>query len=371
VRSWSLAFAVVGLASVAAVIAATVDGCALPSFTLVPPAPDAGHDAGRPEPAGCVIATYPDPPGGTDDGTAIPMVFAIHSIDMGDNGDTPGYDLDYFCTCIDDGGPSCAGASPQISTYCDAPGGVDNQAAKLFQLIELGFGPATFGSEFFSTEAGGGAWSLLIRLDGYNGMPDDPSVTVALFPSHGLGSVPKWDGTDVWPVMPASVGDGGTSTPLFTSDGAYVSQGVLVATLPTTQITLAGSGPDTITVQLSAGVLTGKLTAVNGLWSLKGGVLAARWPIKQIFASLSSYRDNDGNPICTDQSVVYGDAKSVICSDLDILVDGTQPKSAPCDALSIGLGFEADPALLGGVSDAGALTDGCSAATDPANDSCP
>jgi hypothetical protein len=371
VRPSSLAFAALSALSCLAALAALANGCALPSFTLAPPVVDAGH-AAETGPPGCMRATYPDPPGGMDDGTALPgLVFAVHSIDMGDNGDTPGYDLDNVCTCFDDAGPSCTGRSPQLSTYCDATGGVDNQAAKLFELIELPLTSALFGSDYFSAKASEGVWSLLIQVVGYNGMPDDPQVQVALFPSSGLGGpTPAWNGDDVWLISGQSVGDGGVSTPLFTSNGGYVAGGVLVATLPTTEVTLAGASSETITVRLSAGVLTAQITQVGGMWALKSGIISARWALADVFKSLSSYRDNNGKPICTDSGYSYSVAKSTICNDADILVDGTQPKSAPCDALSIGLGFTADPAVIGPIADAGAVTDGCPPATDPANDSC-
>ncbi len=331
---------------------------------------DASSEEAGP-PSGCGGPTYPDPPGGTDSTMTIPgLVFALRTIDLGDMGDTPGYDLDDVCTCTDDAGPSCVGASPQPSTYCDAPGGVDDQAAKLFQLIELPVGSGSFGSAYFSAKANEGAWSLLVRLDGYSGMPDDPAVQVSLYDSAGL-LAPKWQGADAWPVTPGSVFvDAGVVSPRFTSSGAYVAGSVLVATLPTCVLTLRGGGVDQITIQLSAGVLTGKLVQMGGAWSLEDGVLAARWSLTDVFRSLSSYRDNNGQPICTN-ATTYSIAKGVICSDADILVDGTQPKSAACDALSFGLGFTADPALVGPVGAAGATPDGCSPASDPALDSCP
>ena len=240
-RPSSLALAALSLLSGAAVLAAAIEGCALPGFTLELK-PDAGPDATAPEtgPPGCVRATYPDPPGGGGDGGAsLPtaLVFALHSIDLGDGATVPGYDLDNVCTCLFDAGPSCVGRSPQASTYCDVPAGsanqgIDNQAAKLFQLIELPVGPSVFSSSVFSLQADAGHWSLLIRLEGYNGLMDDPQVDLALFPAGGLGKKPGWDGSDVWPVVSTSV-DGGTSNPKYRSNGAYVSQGTLVATLPT------------------------------------------------------------------------------------------------------------------------------------------
>jgi hypothetical protein len=380
VRPSPLVLAAAALTSGAALIAVAAEGCALPSFSLVIP-PEAGPDTGAPEggpPMVCNRATYPDPPGGMDDGTAIPtLVFALHSIDLGDTGATPGYDLDNVCTCAYDAGPSCSGASAQLTTYCDLPSGsgntgIDNQAAKLFQLIELPVGQSVFGSSVFSLQADSGSWSMLFRIEGYNGMPNDPVVDVSLFPSSGLGGkTPAWDGNDVWNIVGTSVGDAGLASPRFHSNGAYVSQGTLVATMPTTQMTIHGGGLDVISIQLTAGVLTADLVQVNGLWHLKNGVIAARWALADVFKDIASYRDNNGVPICTNQIPTYTFAKSAICQDADILVDGTQPKSAPCDALSIGLGFTADPAVLGNIVDAGALTDGCPAANDPANDSCP
>jgi hypothetical protein len=334
---------------------------------------DAGSDgAVEAGPSGCISATYPDPPGGVDDGSSIPgLVFAVHSIDLGDKGSTPGFDLDHVCTCFDDAGPSCVGTATLASTYCDQPPntGVDNQAAKLFQLFKLA--NAEFGSDFFSAQANNGAWSMLIKVDGYNGMPDDPKVEVAIYASKGLsGKMPKWDGSDVWPVTPQSVRDGGVSDPAFVSNGAYVAGGVLVATMPTTQITLAGSTTDTITVQFTAGVITAEMVAMGTTWKLVNGVISARWATKDVFAAIASYRDNNGKPFCTDQ-LVWGTVHSTICNDADILVDGTQPKSAPCDALSVGLGFNADPVGLGGVSDAGVDSPGCPPATDPTTAKCP
>jgi hypothetical protein len=380
VRPRSVALAALALASVAAASSALLDGCALPSFTLQEQQmmkPDAAPDVGRdvemmPEtgpPSGCVSATYPDPPGGTDDGTTVgTLVFALHSVDLGDLGSTPGYDLDNTCTCLFDGGPSCVGSSPQLVTYCDGPGGIDNQALKLFDLIQVSTGVGVFGSAVFSTQANAGRWSLLIRLDGWNGKPNDPQVKVALFPSSGTPTMPLWMGGDTWRVSASSVGDAGIADPLYVSDGAYVSNGVLVGSMPTGEVTLQGGASATITVRLSAGVLTGTLTG-DGPYSLRGGIFAGRWALKDVFKAISSYRNDQGAPICTSDAT-YSFAKGAICVDADILVDGTQPKSAPCDAFSMAIGFEADPALLGAVTPVMIVDGGCPEASDPQYDKC-
>jgi len=364
----ALAAFTIGASAASCQIVAGLDG----NFRAAPAAGTggAGGDAGAPDagPAGCVLATYPDPPGGVDDGTDIGTIdVAIHTVDLGDMGTIPGYDLDATCTCTDDAGPTCAGRSTQAGLYCDAPGGVDNQFAKFVQLIEIPLGAASFSSTGFSAKANAGYWTLLIEIHGYNGLKDDPAVSVALYPCPGLGVTPKWDGTDSWAILDTDVT--GLGMPAYASDGAYVAGQTLVASVPSVPMTLAGD-KQTFTLTLSGAVLTGKLAQSNGQWRLEQGVLAARLGLTNLFQSLSAYRDTSGMPLCTDAGFLYSTAKTSICTDADILLTATEPKSATCDALSFGMGFSADPALRGPSVPAPTPTPGCPAATDPANDSC-
>jgi hypothetical protein len=359
-------------------IVAGVDG----NFTLAPP--DAGHDTGvgaggaatdggppdaPPDtgPTGCVSSTYPDPPGGTDDGTDVgPIVVAVHSVDLGDTGGTvPGFDLDHTCTCIDDGGPSCVGSSMMTSLYCDVGGGVDNQFSKFIALAAVAL-PNSIGSSTFSTTANNGDWSLLLQIDGYNGKADDPAVTVSFLPAAGFGSPPKWDGSDLWPVLQTAFDASGQ--PLYVSNGAYVAGHTLVATVPTVPITFAGA-KSTLTLSLSGAVLVGTLGNTNNVWRLQA-TLAARLGQKDLFAALSSYRDRTGAPLCTTSGFVYQTAKTTFCTDPDITLDSTLPPTAPCDAISFGMGVTADPAQVGPKVPVPMPTPGCPAGTDPSDDTC-
>jgi hypothetical protein len=296
------------------------------------------------------------------------IVLAVHSIDLGEGEmNPPGYDLDHTCACFMGMGPSCV--SP--IQHCDFPDGVDNGASKLVQLIQIGLGAGNFGSSYFSTKADEGHWSLLIQVTGYNGMADDPQVDVAVFPSPGLsGATPKWDGTDTWPVTASSVMNGDITKPVYVSMGAYVSNHVLVAALTTVPLTISGSTMQTITITLSEGVFTGTLSGVGNNWEVTDGILAARWAQEDIFGALSSYRNGMGQPFCTNVPLVYSTAKTAVCNGLDILKDGAGAKSLPCDALSMGIGFKAQSALIGSVITPPPPTPGCPPQFDPANDSC-
>jgi len=341
---------------------------------------DAGQDAHRDAagdvkttPTGCVGKTYPPPPVGPDVPGVGTFTLAVHSIDLGDTDPVPpGYDLDQTCTCIDDGGPSCA----SHNQHCDFAAGVDNGAVTLIKAFEA-TQPTSFGSSAFSSMAASGHWSILLQLSGYGttpdgGVPDDPSVDLAIFvgPSS-ITQPPNWDGNDSWLVAASSVGDGGLSHPLYKSGGAYVANHVLVAALPEMEMTLSGGGMQTITVHLTSGFLTGTLDLVGNSLQISDGIIAGRWAEPDIFKAVSSYRTTTGAPLCTNTLIVYAQAKGTICNGLDILTVDGQPASLPCNALSMGVGFTAFPILpLSTVGAPTVPTPGCSAATDPATDSC-
>lgn len=374
VRAPKLVVSLAAAAGLLACAAAALESCVLPDFEVGKPivdaGPDAVHDAAvEAGPPHCG-KTYPDPPVAETDGGADisnTLVLALHAVDLGEGeASPPGYDLDNKCTCFEDAGPTCV--SP--NQHCDAPDGIDNAGAALINLVSTAVGSANFGSSYFSTKAHEGRWTLLIQVTGYNGLADDPSVSVALFPSKGLGAMsPKWDGSDAWPVIASSVMNDAVTMPIYTSKGAYVANHVLVATMPSVSLTIAGD-TNTITMKLTSGVLTGTLASLGTLWRIADGTIAGRWYEPDIFAALSSYRDNKGKPICTDLGFTYSVAKGQICNGLDILKDLSGAKSLPCDSLSVGIGFHADAAKLGAVTPLPMATPGCLMATDPLYDNC-
>ncbi len=333
--------------------------------------PDAKPKADTGAPMVCASKTYPPPPGGVDLPGPDVFTLAVRSIDLGESDLTPpGYNLDYTCTCIDDGGPSCVSSAQ----HCDYAGGIDNGALGLLEDIELV--DTTFGSVPFSQAAAEGGWSLLFQLTGYavtpdGGVPDDPVVDLNIFVAQrSVATPPSWNGTDEWIVAASSVVDGGVVQPRYKSAGAYVNNHVLVAAIPEMEIVMSGGTNETITFRLSAGFLTGTLDYHDGAITIHDGIVSARWAQADIFAALGSYRNATGTTFCTD-NLFYPEAKAAVCSGQDILVNGADPASLPCDALSMGVGFTAFPiAQLSVVGAPTVPSAGCPAATDPTNDSC-
>lgn len=411
-RLWT-AFALLGGVSAALVVAAS---CAVPGFELVDGVGGAGTgmggsgatsaggsgQGGGTGGAGLCGSVQPSlPPDESDPGPDdVDLVVAVRSLDFGEDHETDvgpavGYDLDKECTCLG-GNPTCqtVGAMPND---CDGPGGRDNAVARLFKEFTL-FEPDSFDSQFQSAKANDGEFSILVRVRDYNGQPNDDAVTVIVYSSPGLDSDPclpsqvaQWDGTDAFPVDALVLnepGAGGMGTggagggcgaagpgapgydvddPKFVSQQAFVSDGVLVANLPASALVFSSSS-GAVTIDLVGGFLTGDLQMEANGWALRNGVLTGRWTLEALFAIVGRIESND-MPICKDNPL-YGPIKSVLCNFPDITSSVTGA-AAPCDALSFGMGFEAEAAQLGIVVEPDPDTGPtCPPEQDPAGDTC-
>ena len=336
----------------------------------------------------CVSDRWPDPPAMPGSDTSVSeIVVAVRSVDFGEedlsNGPTVGYDLDQRCTCAGDG-DSCQEPAFATADHCDGPGGVDNAVAQLFAAASIFNSDLTSANQ--SARAESGAWTLLIRVRGYNGEANDDRVDVTLLPSPGLDAhgcapgVAAWDGNDAYPVDSTALIGTPTTGPdtcnevtgltfeeaRYRDSQAYVTEGRLVASLPDASLVLSGSNSQT-SLKLVGGFISGDLSQQGTSWHINNGVLAGRWRLEDFFVTLSTLTSSD-DPICTDHPL-YSALKNAICSYPDIGSTLGGP-SAPCDALSFGMGFEAEPAQLGIIWQGAGTLNNCPPATDPSNDNC-
>jgi hypothetical protein len=342
----------------------------------------------------CGSKQWPSPPAAADPSVGdVEVIVALRSVDFGETdlvgGPKVGFDLDGRCSCADDG-QSCTSSEPAKQS-CDGPMGIDNGIAELFGAAAVF--ENNFTSSYHANRANAGAWSILVRIRGYNGAANDDQIEVAMFPSGGLdedpchdGSPPSWDGSDAWPVMSTALegptgGGGGAGgavncgdpgppgysleQPKYLDAGAYVTNHVMVASLPQAGIVLSSDGAG---IHLVGGFLTGRLEQMDGAWHLRDGTLAGRWPTANLFTTMSQL-GSDGQPLCTDDST-YQLIRDAVCGKRDITAQISGP-TAPCDAVSFGMAFDAEPAQLGIIylGDEG-VGGGCPEETDPKNDSC-
>jgi hypothetical protein len=381
----------VALAAAAAPLALWGTSCALKGFENVeatpakaPPTPDAGQDA-DPSPdasddgsASCMPVTYPERVADTDSAVDKTFVVALRSLDLGEKQTLAewqrGLDFDRKCTCTGEEGPSCKPLRAKV-THCDGPEGRDMGSSELFRSLSLLLASNGFGSEVYTDAIAQGEWTLLLRVRGYNGEKDDSQVELDWYFGANLGAAPSWSGDDLWPVASDSLNDvqgGGAhdlDSPRYQSRNAYVSDGRLVASFRDELQLSLGGGESATTITMRAATLLATLGTVPELpdrFVLTEGTIAGLWSEEEIFATLGS------SPLICSNAQLYDFAKNAFCGALDIITRNAPP-TEPCNALSLGLGFETYPARLGRIDvDKGGPPDmtPCAPGLDPANDSC-
>jgi hypothetical protein len=308
---------------------------------------------------------------GTDDPV---LTFAVRTLDFGEK-DSPetstiGFDVDGSCTCTDTQVETCVPPTPR-APLCDGPGGRDNSFPRLLkQLVAFSIADS---SEASTASLEKGEYSLLLSLQHYNGLPDDPDVTFSLV-IGGEATAPKWDGSDSWTVLSSSVFDDDVARPRILDTTAYVTNGQLVASIPTfdandEKVVLQLN--HTFAVALTGAVVVAKIESFLGKYQLTEGTLSGRWRDKDFFQYFSTYRPAfaAGSSVCTD-SPLYPSVKGGFCGFADVS-DSLSSVTATCTAMTIATRFTAVEAKLGEIEPVPpAKPSSCPAATNPATDSC-
>ncbi|TKC99112.1 hypothetical protein [Polyangium fumosum] len=329
--------------------------------------------AGGATPMMCVRDEVPEPPAVDDAGGAEGFVVALRTIDMekGLNDALPGLNLDGLCSCTEDK-RGCASVDPSDDKgYCDDDRGHDAASYALFGALAYILTVDDM-SSFLRGLTESGQWSVLLRVQGYNGASEDDQVEVGWYGSLGLAASPEWQGADAWSIRQEFVAPmlEDPYAPRFIDGTAYVTGNKLVARLPEAPLPIADGTFTSMHAALSNLVLMARIDrTANGLYRLREGKIGAKLPVSELFPLLASFRDTKGNPLCKN-ALLYPATRQITCRAADVLLADTTDKNKPCEALSFAMDFEADPAMLGAVKPSPLLSAGCPAETDPALDDC-
>jgi hypothetical protein len=207
---------------------------------------------------------------------------------------------------------------------------------------------------------------VLLRVRKYNGLANDTSVELSVLTSTGTtpltdggaNPTPKHDGTDHWSVAKSSL-VGGVGPPYvsnYIDDKAYVSGGVLVATMDF-PLSLTGSFSATF-ILLRGAILQGRLTKDPAGWAIHDVRVGGRWDSRNLLTGMQVIKDplNAGQYLCG-PNPTYQSLKGEICKAADITVDPRNDRSsASCDAVSLAVGGDTEPAIIDGVQDESALS---------------
>lgn len=365
--------------------AAALAQCSVYDTSLLTPAPPpvepksgVGFWSGAGD-RGCFSAKVPRPedrPAPGSQATVPPIYLAITSTRLGsldpkgaldpNAWQDIGYDLDGVCTGAascegTDSPPSCKPTVPQISTdgnFCrDNTFGRLEFTAALVPEIAKKYG---LNDDAFNCALCVGDYNYVIKISGYNGEPNDDRVRVDLYPSTGLVKVLPWDCADPsWKTRPCFTPDGvfkiekgGMVNPApgpdlppakIADDNAYVRDGYLVIKLSDIFLWFPGYNAlvTAYPIQLKAGIASGKLArGSDGVWRISDGIIGGR----SLAADLVKGFRNIG--FCETDSN-YQLLVDFVAKNLDVLADGTKSSERTCDAMSVGIGFEALQAVAG------------------------
>lgn len=356
--------------------AVTATACFLPSFEKVDGSSGGGGSGGGGADV-CALAAPPAPPQAPPPGGEVDFYTAWRTVDVGDAHvpTRPGFNLDGTCSCCDtcDVGSTCAAPpTATLEVSCDQVGGQandgrDNNAAKLV----AGFAGVVdeLRSTGMTQQAGAGQWSVLVRVYHYNGEANDGEVSVALYATEGSAVLPPtWNGNDAWTMRRDSLDppSGTYDDAIVKRDDAYVVDNILVAPFQDTKVSLVL--PLNFVVELEGALLQARIDKTpSGRLRLLDGVVGGRWRSDQALAALGGM-NRAGVPVVCMNSPTYNEQfKIPLCNARD---ESTLNGVGPCDALSFGIGFTADPiASLPTPSDFDAMRL-CAVEFDPQNDTC-
>jgi hypothetical protein len=309
-----------------------------------------------------VLSHPPADPGGPSPASDDVAVFAIRHLWVGDldpaTGQlsaeawiTLGFDIDGKVTskCSTDVCQLAPGASR--TTQIDGQGGIDNSFGEnimpIIDTFQLSSAPP--GGAQFQDSISAGRVTNLIAVRGLSSGSTVSPVAASVFVAAPLGETPSWSAADVWPLDPSSLHDADAGAPLLEFAQSFVTGGVFVAEPPSGggEIALGYSGPSLFIVPVRHVQIAMTLSA-DGM-SATSGTISAVIPVDRLVEAARPLLGGVSTSLCS--SSAFNSISQQLEQAADILLDGTNDPSQPCDGVSIGLGFDAVRVQAGPVAD--------------------
>lgn len=236
------------------------------------------------------------------------------------------------------------------SVQTDGDDGIDNSfGANLIPIIgALADAP----SQQITDSLQGGDFTIMIKLDNL----EDPAskanqtgIAAALYGGASLGAAPAWDGSDMWPVLPELLNNGDINDPKVKFPASYLNGGTWVSGgKGTLDLTISISGFE-LSLQIVNAQIAMDVTGVGTGAAATNGTIAGLINTEQLITELKKIAGGFDASLC--ESNTFESIAMQIRQASDIMADGTNgDPSKTCDAISIGLGFNAKAVQLGAVA---------------------
>lgn len=194
-----------------------------------------------------------------------------------------------------------------------------------------------------------GVFTSLLKLECLPPTGDVPVLTTKLFGATTLDFIPKFDGTDKWPIAPellSDLSDPESSTVIFPKSSVKGDQfdsgknNTFILTVP------LKSGSATTSLKLTLHAARTTMTLAADRKSATDGVIAGVLDTEELVAEVKKI----GLLLDLCDTDVFNDILTTVRQASDILVDGTQDPEQTCNGISLGLQFKMQEALIGDVA---------------------
>ncbi len=308
-------------------------------------------DSGSSSTGGTTDSTLAAPPAKPTTGTATltRRVFAVNKLFLGDTDRSGvassnawkayGYDLDGVATKTSKQG-TCKPISDGV-VVLDGTSGIDNSFGQnilaALQKAASGFNEP---SKTVTESLTSGSFSLILDATGLDDSPTQTAtgLTGQLFVGGKTATAPKFDGTDNWPVVGELLVDKtdiSKGSKIKFSD-AYINNGVWVnGARSDVTIAISVSGVS-LNLKIRNATISAKHSSPNALTE---GTVAGYIAVNEIIDTIGKVAGRLSPEACPGKSL-FNQVKSIIESNADIRLAGADA-TKDCDAISIGLGFEA------------------------------
>lgn len=230
------------------------------------------------------------------------------------------------------------------SVQVDGPGGIDNGfGASFVPLIQSLTGNPDLSFTGTTQIGNGKASTSLFAIDG-TGVGTAKTRSYA---GLALGTKPLFDGTDVWPIADESVTDGDRMKPITTFPASTLDNGSF-DTGPN------AAGPNGwVLVQIDKTAFRIPIRKMRLHGTVKGdtiedGIISGVVKTEELITEMKRVLGTASISFCS--SSTFDSIAQQIKQMQDVLDDGTQDPGKPCNAISVGLGFEAKKVRLGAVT---------------------
>jgi hypothetical protein len=233
-------------------------------------------------------------------------------------------------------------------TQLDGDNGIDNSFGEnVVPVIET---LSAMFSSYVNQQIQQGGGTLLLQLDGLGSSDSYAPLPGALYRAMPTPQPPRWDGTDVRNVDTVSLIGGDISKPIALLPNGYMNDRVWVGGLASgtvyfdLQVTSDNGGVGLMPplplqhVQVAMHVASG-----NG--SAASGTLSAVARAQDVVAWLQLFAGTISTSLCS--GAAFQSIASQFDQMSDIMANGTNEPGQPCDAISVGAGFDAVAVQLG------------------------